>query len=54
MKSRFCLIAAVLLLTASTARAQGGCVDSPECPTPILAMVGAAGLLAARCFKRKF
>jgi XrtJ-associated TM-motif-TM protein len=32
-----------LLLIPALAHAQTGCVDSPECPTAILGLVGAAG-----------
>jgi len=53
MKFRIGIIAATLLVIAGTAHAQGGCVDSPECPTPVLAMIGAVGLLAARWFKKQ-
>jgi len=52
MKFRLCLIAFILLISAGAARAQSGCSDSPECSTPILAMVGAAGLFAARWLKK--
>jgi XrtJ-associated TM-motif-TM protein len=34
---------AALLLVPSMAFATNGCVDSPECPTAILGLVGAAG-----------
>ncbi len=52
MKFRLCLIAAMFFFTTGIARAQSGCSDSPECPTPILAMVGAAGLIATRWLKK--
>jgi XrtJ-associated TM-motif-TM protein len=32
-----------LLLIPVLAHAQTGCVDSPECPTAVLGLVGAAG-----------
>jgi XrtJ-associated TM-motif-TM protein len=32
-----------LFLVPSLLHAQGGCVSSPECPTAILGVVGAAG-----------
>jgi len=48
MKNRICFIALIFLASAGVARAQTGCSDSPECATPILALVGAAGLLASR------
>jgi XrtJ-associated TM-motif-TM protein len=52
MKNRICLIALIFLASAGIARAQGGCVDSPECATPVLALVGAAGLMASRWLKK--
>jgi len=39
------LIAAALILCAAPVYAQGGCVDSPENPTAVLALVGSAGAL---------
>lgn len=32
-----------MLLAPALAHAQGGCVSSPECPTAVLGVVGAAG-----------
>lgn len=32
-----------LFLVPALAHAQNGCVNSPECPTAILGLVGAAG-----------
>ena len=40
----------ILLAGAATAHAQGGCVNSPECPTVVLAAVGG---LAATIFRRR-
>ena len=37
------VVALVLFAIASPALAQGGCVNSPENPTAILALVGSAG-----------
>jgi len=37
----------LLLATVLPLRAQSGCVDSPEDPTIVLALVGAAGALIA-------
>ncbi len=37
------LVGAVLLLLPAVASAQYGCTNSPECPTAILGIVGAAG-----------
>jgi XrtJ-associated TM-motif-TM protein len=34
------------------AQAQSGCSDSPECPTPVLAIAGAVGLWAANRLKK--
>ncbi len=42
------LTACVVLLAPSLAQAQNGCVTSPENPTAILALIGAAGALAPR------
>jgi XrtJ-associated TM-motif-TM protein len=50
------LTAAVLLLVCAPVYAQSGCVDSPENPTAILAVVGSAGafLVSVRSrFRRK-
>jgi len=52
MKFRLCLIAFILLASTGIARAQGGCVDSPECSTAILAVVGVAGVMASRWLKK--
>jgi len=35
------------------AHAQGGCVDSPECPTAILGLVGAAGVALYARFRNR-
>jgi XrtJ-associated TM-motif-TM protein len=40
--SRVSLVFSILLLPV-IAHAQNGCLDSPECPTAVLALVGAAG-----------
>jgi len=37
----------LMLALAHSLRAQGGCVDSPEDPTLVLALVAGAGALAA-------
>jgi hypothetical protein len=48
MKMKFllsvCFLLAVLLLPA-VAAAQTGCVNSPECPTAVLGVVGAAAAM---------
>ena len=40
-------VAAVLLVVTASANAQGGCVNSPENPTVVLALVGSAGAFVA-------
>ncbi len=52
---KFRLIAFTLVVFASVglAHAQiGGCVDSPECPTAVLALAGAAGIAVVKKFKK--
>jgi len=39
--------AVLLLLVTAPAIAQGGCVNSPENPTAVLALVGSAGAFVA-------
>ena len=47
-KSSLLLIGAAVLLTVSLPlHAQGGCVNSPENPTVVLALVGSAGAFLA-------
>ena len=47
-KSSLLLIGSALLLTVtSSLHAQGGCVNSPENPTVVLALVGSAGAFFA-------
>jgi XrtJ-associated TM-motif-TM protein len=57
MKKILFLFAFVLVFAAaSPLHAQGGCIDSPENPTALLAVVGSAGALIAsarRRFRRK-
>ena len=45
MKKSSLLLAAIAMMFAITvsASAQGGCTDSPENPTVVLALVGSAG-----------
>jgi XrtJ-associated TM-motif-TM protein len=52
MKLRIALIALAVLATTSLAHAQNGCVDSPECPTAVLAAVGGLGIALVKRFKR--
>jgi XrtJ-associated TM-motif-TM protein len=50
------LAAAALFLVCAPLYAQSGCVDSPENPTAILALVGSAGAFAISVrgrFRRK-
>jgi XrtJ-associated TM-motif-TM protein len=46
-KTAFASALLCALAMALPLRAQSGCVDSPEDPTVVLALVGAAGALAA-------
>ncbi len=39
--------AAMFLAVTASANAQGGCVNSPENPTVVLALVGSAGAFVA-------
>lgn len=52
MKTRIALITFALIATATAAQAQTGCVNSPECPTAVLAAAGAAAFTLFRRFKR--
>jgi XrtJ-associated TM-motif-TM protein len=49
MKKTFAVVAATafLLTIALPLHAQGGCVNSPENPTIVLALVGSAGAVLA-------
>ena len=52
-KSTLLLIgSAVLLAVSLPLHAQGGCVNSPENPTIVLALVGSAGALLASARNR--
>jgi XrtJ-associated TM-motif-TM protein len=56
MKLSVIVVVALVLFVAAPAFAQAGCVNSPENPTAILALVGSAGgaLVALRSrFRRK-
>ncbi|MGA3033656.1 MAG: PExPT-CTERM protein [Terracidiphilus sp.] len=44
---------ALVLAAALPLRAQNGCVDSPEDPTVVLALVSGAGVLAARLWRSR-
>jgi len=53
MKLRLIVRCACLLLAGATAaHAQGGCVNSPECPTVVLAAVGTLGATIFHRWKR--
>jgi len=53
MKLRLSLFAFVLLASAKIAHAQiGGCDDSPECPTLVLATLAISGMAVNRFRKR--
>lgn len=45
MSSLAALVVVVLFAVALPAYAEGGCVNSPENPTAVLAVVGSAGAL---------
>ena len=52
-KSALLLVgSAVLLSVALPLHAQGGCVNSPENPTVVLALVGSAGAFLASARRR--
>jgi len=50
-KTLFALGFALILAIALPLRAQTGCVDSPEDPTIVLALVGGVGALAASLWR---
>jgi XrtJ-associated TM-motif-TM protein len=52
MLRKSAVVAAVLVLVCPLLHAQGGCVNSPENPTAILALVGAAGAAVVRLRRR--
>lgn len=49
----FVLFAFVLLASAASLHAQGGCVDSPEAPTVVLILVGSVGMFFGSSLLRK-
>jgi XrtJ-associated TM-motif-TM protein len=53
MLRKSALLVAALALVCPVVHAQGGCVNSPENPTALLALVGAAGAVAARLRMRR-
>jgi len=53
MKLAIVFMSCVFFLAPAIAHAQGGCVDSPESPTPVLALAGCAGFGAAYLLSRK-
>jgi len=53
MKKLIILTAVVVFAAAATPLyAQGGCIDSPENPTALLAIVGSAGAFIASATRR--
>jgi len=46
VRRRYFLLAMMLVTTALPLFAQSGCIDSPEDPTLVLALVGGIGALA--------
>jgi XrtJ-associated TM-motif-TM protein len=48
------LFTSLLLSSIAVMHAQGGCVDSPEAPTDVLAMVGVAGLYFCSRLRSRF
>ncbi len=42
MSRKVIAIAALMMIAPTALLAQGGCVNSPECPTLVLGLVGAA------------
>ena len=45
-------IVALVLLFTPDLHAQGGCVDSPEPPTPVLAVIGGGAILLGSAVSR--
>jgi XrtJ-associated TM-motif-TM protein len=56
MSKRACLkvltVVVVMLAVGVKLHAQTGCIDSPENPTAVLALVGAAGAVVAKLRRR--
>lgn len=52
-KASLLLFALVFLSISAPLYAQGGCVNSPESPTAILAVVGSAGAVFASTRRRQ-
>jgi XrtJ-associated TM-motif-TM protein len=53
MKSAIVFMFCILTFMPFAAHAQSGCSDSPENPTPILALAGSVGFAAAHLLTRK-
>jgi XrtJ-associated TM-motif-TM protein len=53
MLKKVAAVCAVLMLVSPLIQAQNGCVDSPENPTALLAVVGGAGAMVVRWFNRR-
>ena len=49
----FAVASLLMVAMALPLRAQGGCVDSPEDPTLVLALVAGAGALAAGLWRAR-
>jgi len=52
MLKKIAIVGVALMLLNPKLRAQGGCVNSPENPTAVLLLVGAAGAVVARMRRR--
>lgn len=52
MKTGGLWLGVVFLGICGVARAQGGCINSPESPTVVLAMIGSAGALLVSLRRR--
>jgi XrtJ-associated TM-motif-TM protein len=54
IRIRYAILSAIAVGFMSTSlHAQGGCVDSPEAPTAILMLIGAAGVFYGSFVLRK-
>ena len=53
MRTSVPLLFSFALLATRAAHAQSGCVDSPECPTAVLAAVGSAAAAGLRLLARR-
>jgi XrtJ-associated TM-motif-TM protein len=54
IKTRYVILfGPVLLISAASLHAQGGCTDSPEAPTALLMLVGTVGMFYGSSVLRK-